>query len=244
MTILANELMNHEYRKIEMPLEDIFPKLHKVSREDIKENFSKLKTNNPHETIFNVATELWDHYYSSILECDGFYDKKYSQFSGRCHQCTPVLGLVLNCLGFNVSYLECFRIKEHFSKTGKIEKVSPEEEPNPEMKAEFCSINRIPYCCLEVNIEGKNYYMTGKHLRPNKSGEKIEALLTPECYIPFEGTFHHQLNNSKSGIYLQTVIPDKNPDSINFSERIVWKKQTFNDKNPELFATFLRMHLI
>ena len=58
MTILANELMNHEYRKIEMPLEDIFPKLHKVSREDIKENFSKLKTNNPHETIFNVATEL------------------------------------------------------------------------------------------------------------------------------------------------------------------------------------------
>lgn len=227
MTSLNEELMNFDYHEINLDLKDIFPKINVA---EIKQEFYHLKDDNPHQTILNVAKELWTNGYDSILKKYGFWDEKYQKFSGHCHQCTPVLGIVLKSLGFQVSYLECFRIRDDFLETGKIEKVSPEEEPNPERKDEFCGIGRIPYCCLEVDIEGKKFYLTGKHIKPI-NGE-IKALLTPVCYRDFTGVFPHQSDKNKSGIYLKTFN----------SDRIIWMKQTEKDPQPELFITYLKLN--
>jgi len=236
---LKNELMNLEYREVEINLKDIFPNL---DLEKIKDKFGSLINKNPHETVFNVCKDLWNGGYDSVLREHEFFDKAYSNFTGHCHQCTPILGLVLKALGFEeVSYLECFRIYESFLRNGIIEQFPPEEEPNPDNLKEFCSIKRIPYCCLEVFIDGKPYYVTGKHIKPHK--DNAFALLTSSCYIDFIGVFKHQENNSKSGIYLKNVIPPNNPCNIDFTRRIVWMKQTVRDPGPEYFATFLRMKL-
>ncbi|MBI2583233.1 MAG: hypothetical protein HYW25_01075 [Candidatus Aenigmarchaeota archaeon] len=236
---LKEELMNFEYREIILPLQEIFPQ---INIEKIKRQFLPLKYYNPYKTIFAVACELWNGGYQSIFTSSGFYDTKFEVFSGHCHQCTPALGLVLKALGFErVSYLECFRVREHFPKTGIIEQVPPTEEPNQEVREEFCSIGRIPYCCLEVVIDGQPHYLTGKHFKSQSSG--AIALLTPVCYRDFVGVFRHQDDPSKSGIYLKPIVPENNPDEIDFSRRIVWMKQTAKDPAPEYFATFLRMHL-
>ena len=234
------EFRNFSYREIKVNLEQIFPNL---NRKAIEKQFSKFKSQNQHETILNVTTELWNKEYENILDEQGFHDQEYSVFSGHCHQCTPALGLALKSLNFKVSYLECFRIREHFPQTGLIEQVPPEEESNLETIDEFCSIGRIPYCCLEVIINNKSYYLTGKHLKSIEG--KPQALLEPICYSSSDNSiFMHQKDSKKSGIYLETVIPEKNPDNINFSRRIVWMKQTFKDPSPEYFATFLRMELL
>ncbi len=232
MVNLAQELLNFSYRELSVSLQDIFPKL---NLDAVRSQFNHLKGKDPHRTVYNVSRELWNGGYASILENYGFWDEKYSTFSGHCHQCTPVLGLVLKTLGFDVSFLECFRIRESFLQTGVIEQVPPSEEPNPDVREEFCGINRIPYCCLEVLIDGQPYYLTGKHLKP--SGDGAVALLTPVCYRDFVGVFHHPSDYSKSGIYLGPV--SKEGDG-----RVVWLKQTEKDVVPELFATFLRMKLV
>ena len=59
-------------------------------------------------------------------------------------------------------------------------KVPPQEEPNPAMREEFCGIDRIPYCTLEVMINGQPHYVSGKHFKL-KDGEP-EVGLTAECY--------------------------------------------------------------
>jgi len=228
---LKHELLNFSYRKVEIPFNVIFPK---VNPGMVRKKFIHLVQADPHKTIYSVARELWKNGYNSILSEFGFYDSKYSQFSGHCHQCTPALGLVLHALGFSVSYLECFRIREHFTSTSIIEQIPPTEELNAAVRDEFCSIKRIPYCCLEVMIDGKPYYLTGKHLKPKDDG--AVALLTPKCYRDFVGVFKHQNDFSKSGIYLKADISNDG--------RIIWMKQTYNDKEPELFAEFLRMNLI
>lgn len=227
--MLSEEFLDFAHRKIDVPVKQLFPNL---NLEKIRQQFWRFNVKNFHQTVYAVARELWNGHYGAILSEHGFWDSTYAKFSGHCHQCTPVLGLVLHALGFDVSYLECFRIREHFLQTGRIEQVPPSEEPNPAMKEEFCSIKRIPYCCLEVMIDGQPYYMTSKHLKPQ--GECAVALLTPVCYRDFVGVFHHQDNPSKSGIYLQPI--SRNP--------VVWMKQTAKDPSPELFATFLRIKLI
>lgn len=238
-TIFA-ELKDHSFRETSIPVEKLFPTLNKVA---VYRATHAWKHTNPHETVFNTAREMWNGGYEKILNENGFWDTKYSSFSGHCHQCTPELGLVLRSLGFeNVSYLECYRIREHFPETGKIEMVPPQEEPNPIMKEEFCGIGRIPYCCLEVEIDGEKFYLTGKHLKPE--GEKTNALLSPVCYHSMIGVFAHPQDETKSGIYLQPVTPKQNPENIDFAKRIVWKKQTSRDPEPEYFATYLRMKLI
>lgn len=238
MPNLSREFMDFDYREIDVPLKSIFPKL---DFDGVAEKLARLKKDDPHETVFGIARALWNGRYSDLMEENGFWDENYNSFSGHCHQCTPVLGLALKALGFKVAYLECFRIREHFLETGRIEKVPPTEEPNPDMKNEFCRIDRIPYCCLEVEIEGEKFYLTGKHLRPK--GYSADALLRPACYIDLVGVFHHPDDASRSGIYLKRVKPKKNPDGIDFDKRVVWMKQTERDPAPELFATFLRMNL-
>ena len=51
---LNNEKLNLEYREVQVNLKDIFPNL---NFENIKKEFMKLKKDNPHETVFNVAKE-------------------------------------------------------------------------------------------------------------------------------------------------------------------------------------------
>jgi len=232
MANLIKELKNHSYRKLDVNLKDIFPRL-KI--ENIQNLFSGLPTSNLHQTILYVTTYMHNYSYSSILSKYGFHDQEHPKFSGHCHQITPALGLILKILDFDVSYLECYRIREHFPDTGIIEKVPPQEEPNPEVKEEFCRIDRIPYCCLEVLIDKKPYYISGKHIK--EIGHKTLALLKPDCYIPFTGVFPHQDDPTKSGIYLRTFNVKRNPNQI------VWTKQTSKDHSPEFFATFLRMKL-
>lgn len=240
MHTFENEFREFRYREINTPLAQLFPRL---NTQKIGQILGHLKSENPHQTIFNVARELWNGGYDQILKDNGFWDTKYSTFSGHCHQCTPVLGLALRVLGFaDVSYLECYRIREHFLQTGMIEQVPPQEEPNPEMKEEFCGIGRIPYCCLEVRVGNELFYLTGKHLRPD--GEKTESLLSTVCYRSMTGVFAHPDDPTKSGIYLHKIIPTVNPSGIDFTRRIVWMKQTKRDPAPEYFATFLRMKLV
>lgn len=236
---VSKELLNHSYRVEHIMFEDLFPY---VERDTIMIELASLKKADPHETILNIACEMWNGKYNDLLGKYGFFDKHDPTFTGHCHQCTPALALVLFCLGFiDVAYLECYRIREHFPETGKIEKVPPEEEPNPEMVKEFCNIGRIPYCCLEVKVNGVPYYISAKHIK--KQDGTPTALLTEECYADFSGVMKHQKDQSKSGIYLKNVIPKNNPENINFNERIVWMKQTFKDPQPEYFATFLRMEI-
>jgi hypothetical protein len=188
------DLTNFKYREEKVKPQEIFPQF---SLSVLQQKFPKKNLKNPHEVIFQTALSLWGGGYDFILDNFGFYDKKYSKFSGHCHQITPALGLVLLYFGFEVAYLECARVDP---KTGEM--ISPEEEKS-DMKEEFCSIGRIPYCCLEVNIKGEKFYLTGKHL--SLQGGVAQSLLTPNCYREMIGVFPHQFNNKKSGIYLKQV---------------------------------------
>lgn len=236
---VKSELLNLSYREKVCELEVLFPK---IKRDEIKKQYAQFVANDPHTTILAIALDLWNGKYEEFLNKYGFWDSSYANFSGHCHQCTPILGAVFRVLGFEVSYLECMRIKEHFSQTGLIEQVPPTEEPNMQVREEFCSIKRIPYCCLEITVDTKKFYVTGKHIK-NIDGTP-HALLTPICYEAFVGVVAHQSDKKKSGIYLQAVLPKNNPTQIDFTRQVVWMKQTLKDPQPELFATFLRMKLV
>ena len=242
---VSTEKLDFRVREIDVQFEQLFPRL---DRKAVFERFKHLKSTNPHETIFNVVKELWkgerneDTGYAWVLDHQGFHSKGYEKFTGHCHQTTPSLGLVLKVLGFDqVAYLECYRIRENFPKTGIVEMVPPEKEENNKARKEFIEIGRIPYCTLEVKVDGKPFYVASKHIKAADGSAK--ALLAYPCYIPFVGVFKHQDNPKKSGIYVDTVIPEKNPSERNFSKYVVWKKQTGRDPSPELFATYLRMNL-
>ncbi len=232
--------MRFDFREIIVSLKDIFPKL---DIKDIKEEFYFDEEAGAHQKIFDITRTLWDGGYKLIFDMYGFYNDKYNSFTGHCHQVTPALGAVLKANGFDdVSYLECYRIRNHFQKTGIVEMVPPAEEIDSGVRDEFCRIKRIPYCCLEVIIDGEPYHLSGKHIKPTENGAK--ALLSPVCYRDFAGVFAHQDDDTKSGIYLRTVKPLRNPGEIDFSKHIVWMKQTKKDTAPELFATYLRMKLV
>lgn len=238
MVDLSRELFNFNYREIDVQLQEIFPKLDLSA---VSNTYGYLKESDPHATIYAVARALWNHGYRTFLQEYGFWDVNYQEFSGHAHQCIPVMGAVLKSLGFEVSFLECQRIRNHFLTTGIIEPVPVQEEQGPG-KQEFLKLKRIPYSCLEVIIKGVPYYISPKHLKP--VGDVSMALLTPECYHSFLGVFRHQDDASKSGIYLQQIIPKNNLAKANFNRRIVWMKQTLDDEHSELFCTFLRMRLM
>lgn len=216
------DLKNFEYRKEKVNIKEIFPKF---DLGKLKSEFKYDLNGDPHQVVFDITLDLWNGGYDYILDNFGFYDKKYSKFSGHCHQITPALGAVLKALGFKVAYLEAYRL-DPFTE----EKMDPEMEES-DMKEEFCGIGRIPYCCLEVEVEGEKFYLSGKHIK-REDGE-IKALLTPTCYRDFEGVIAHQSDNSKSAIYLETVV----------KEPFVWRKQTAFDKEVEFFKTYAYMEL-
>ena len=237
---ISEEKLDLSQRTLEVPWSDIFPKL---NQRQILERFSTLKERftEPHELLFEVAKDLALGGYDWVLSTQGFYEKGNEQYSGHCHQSTPVLGLVLDTLGFrNVVYLECYRIRNDFSQTGISEKVPPEEEQST-LRNEFITLRRIPYCVLEVAINGKRL-ISGKHLKA--VADEASALLTPTCYENFIGVFPHQSDNTRSGIYLETVNPISNPKGQDRGKYPVWKKQALGkDPLPELFATYLRMEM-
>ncbi len=234
------DFMDFSYRKEEVSLTDLFPR---IDMEKARRRFAPLRDKDAHQTVYTAAVSLWDEGgYDYILEKFGFHDVKNPVFSGHCHQCTPALGLVLKMLEFEqVAYLECYRIDAEKFCEGLVEKVSPVLEQNPAMKEEFCNIGRIPYCCLEAQIGEELFYISGKHIKPVHD-ESI-SLLQPHCYRDFVGVSRHQDAPERSGIYLQPVLPAKNPQGINFYEQIVWKKQTLHEKEAELFCTYVRMEL-
>lgn len=215
-------LNNFKYRKEKVKAKEIF---HKFNLEKLKSEFKYEVNGDPHQAILNITLDLWNGGYDFILDNFGFHDKKYSSFSGHCHQITPALGVVLATLGFKVAYLEAYRL-DPFSE----EMMDPKEEQS-DMKEEFCSIGRIPYCCLEVEIEGEKFYISGKHIK-REDGE-IKALLTATCYRDFIGVFAHPKDLDKSGIYLETVV----------KEPFTWRKQTAYDKEVEFFKTFAYMQI-
>ncbi len=244
MLDLAQELLDFRQREITVKLEDLFPR---IDRNKILEQYKSFNTT-PDETVYRVAVELANSGYAHFLEQFGFWQKECEAFECHCHQCTPVLGAILRVLGFDVSYLECYRVREQVAETGKLEQVPPDQEPDPVMKHDFCAIKRIPYCCLEVMIDGQPQYVTAKHIKAQ--GTVVTAALTAQCYARSEASsvFCHQNDATKSGVYLQPVVPAQNPGVVDFAKFVVWRKQTFKDfartSVPECFATFLRMKLV
>ncbi len=235
---IEQEKLNLQRRELNVRFEDIFSRL---KREEVSQKFAPLKRAHPHTTVFEVARSLAQGGYDEILNKYGFYSKKCPSFEGRCHQSTPALGLVLNALGFKVAYLEGYRIKSVFEKSGILEQVPPSYEENDETREEFCAIGRIPYCALEVIVEGEPFLISSKHVKAKN--DSAEALLSPVCYRDFIGVFSHQADKNKSGMYLDPVVPPANPANIDFLKYPVWKKQAQKDERPELFATYLRMNL-
>jgi hypothetical protein len=233
---LKEELKNFSYREMQISPAELFPH---VDLEQLKREFQHFVRNDPHATIFTIAKELWHGGYDRIMKECGFWDEKCEKFDGACHQCTPVLGLVLHSLGFQVAYLECMRIHEEpYFNLGHVERVDPLMVNERE---EFIELGRVPYCILEVTIDDVPYYLTGKHLKPE--GDHAVALLKPVCYRPFVGVFHHQDDPSRSGIYIKNILPEMHITTV-LARRVVWMKQTYKDPAPELFATFLRMDFV
>ncbi|MDO8538200.1 MAG: hypothetical protein Q7S21_04915 [archaeon] len=223
-------LLDLKIREEKLEAWEIFPAF------DLKEArtmYGRLDEENPHETILNIALNLWKHDgYEAFLKSFGFHDLRAKEFSGHCHQITPILGIILKINGFkNVKYLESYRIDSAKFKEGTIEKMSPALEANEANKQAFIDLGRIPYCCLEVKVGKETFYVSGKHIK--KIDDKPQALLRPECYANFTGVFHHQNDESKSGIYLKKY--QNNPT--------VWSKQTFKDSELEYFAVFAEMEL-
>lgn len=237
---LQHELFNLNYREVIVSPKDFFPKL---NLERVKARFLHLRKADPHQTIYAVCRALSEGGYSLLMDEQGFWHPDYQKYSNHSHQCCSILALVLYSLGFEVSYLEGFRIRDYVLRTGIIEQVPPSEEENPKNKPEFEKIKRIPYSCVEVIVRGLPYYISPKHAQIDLGTNSLQALLKPECYSEFIGTFRHQNDGTKSGIYLKAIKPENNLQKHNFTKRIVWMKQTFKDDFPEFFATFSRMKL-
>lgn len=218
-------LLDFSYRKESVNAKEIFPNL---DVRDLKEKFGGDPHDDPHKELLDTALNLWDSGYDYIIKNYGFHDQ-YKTFTSHCHQITPALGLILKLRGFEKAhYLECYRVQK--TDTG-FKKVDPSEESNSEARDEFISIQRIPYCCLQVEINREKFYLTGKHIK-RIDGEP-KAFLSPVCYREMTGVFAHQDNPTKSGIYLETVKP----------EPLIWMKQTTKDPEPEYFQCYLDMAL-
>lgn len=216
--------MDFRYRKEAVPFRDIFPKLVVA---DVLERYQHfVESADPHERIALAACALWDGGYDEILARYGFHDQ-HQIFTGHCHQVTPALALVLKAMGFaHVAYLEARRVDRVTRQA-----IDPRYELDPDVRDEFCAIGRIPYCCLEVEIDGHMLYLSPKHLRAVNG--RPTALLTPECYRKMIGAVAHQDDAAKSGVYLAIVQNDP----------VTWKKQTYKDAVPEYFQTFAHMVL-
>ncbi|GEM_PF-2173504 len=255
---INKEKLDLTRRTIELSFENIF---HKLNQKKVAETlYFYQNEEDSHYRLALIARSLdrsQGSGYNSMIKTHGFYSGD-QEFTNHCHQSTPILALNLKLVGKfdQLAYLECYRIKDHFSETGICEKVLPQEETDLKLRDEFITLGRIPYCNLEVTIQGQKFYVSAKHVKINEEGEddlKVPlgsptlAALTPECYRSVVGVKYpaiHQSDPSKSAIYLATVTPKENPSGIDFSKYPVWKKQVpGKDPKPEYFATYLRMEL-
>lgn len=235
---LQEKLRDFEYEEETLDLKEIFPDLNKT---DLNKRYHYRGVYRlPHVLLEDLTLKLWEpNGYQEIIRRYGFHDQ-YKKFEGHCHQITPALGMVLKATGFaHVAYLEGFRVDP-----GTGEKVPPEEEKS-EMREEFCGIGRIPYCCLEVGINGEIFYLSGKHLK--QSGDHPVALLTPDCYrnvVP--GSIPHQANRKKSVIYLALVADFP---GVEEGKPFVWMKQKLDlttnkpAESKEYFRTYKKFIL-
>lgn len=237
---LKNELFNLSYREVSISLKDIFPRL---NLERVKARFTHLKKADPHQTIYAVCRALSEGGYSLLLDEQGFYNSEYEKYSNYSFQCSAILVLVLYALGFEVSYLEAFRIRDYVRRNGIIEQVSPNEENNLKNLPVSQKIRRIPSSCVEVIIKGIPFLISPKYAQFNLETNGLQAALIPECYREFIGCFRHQNDANKSGVYLKQIIPETNLQKHNFNKRATWLKQTFKDETPEYYTTFLRMKI-
>ena len=238
---ISKEKLNLKQRTINIDLKDLFPNLD-INKLNL--NINK-EEKNEHKKVLEIARELANNNqgYISTLKNHGFYSED-KEYQNHCQQSTCALALNLKLLGDldKIAYLECYRIKEHFPETGIIEQVDAKEEPDPNMRNEFIEIGRIPYCCLEITINNKKYYISGKHLKVINN--EVVSALSPQCYEDFKEGFQHQQDKNKSGIYLKIIKPKNNPQNIDFNTYPVWTKQVpGKDLNPEYFSTYLRMEL-
>mgnify|MGYP001601084699 FL=1 len=220
------DLRNFEYRREKVDVKEVFPNFKKQDFIEFIERHFPPKNVSKNTRILQVAMGMKNGGYEYFLKNYGFWDDKYSAFSGHCHQITPILALVLSSLDFHASYLECRRVDPDTLKP-----IPPENE-NSEMKDEFCRLGRIPYCCLEVTVYGEVRYISGKHIDWINSEPK--SLLTPECHRDATDLIRHQKEPTKSGMYLKVIQ----------KEPFIWRKQVINkDSEPEFFMTFAHMKL-
>ncbi len=231
------DLADFTPREVDIIPQDVFPNFNQkelldssfVPQNDRVKKLLHGKSEDLHQLILDTALAMWDGGYDFMINKFGFYQPgEYQKFKGHCHQITPALGVVLKSLGFSrVVYLECFRVDP---KTG--EKIDPKEEPDPQMRDEFCGIGRIPYCCLGVEVGGEMFYLTGKHIKPGDNGQP-KVILTPDCYRDFVGVLRHPKDSSKSGIYLKVVK----------EEPFTWQKQVDGkDGSSEFFQAYVKMN--
>lgn len=233
------ELLDFNYREETIPIVDVFPRFNNADfRQRTRGGNYDHRHASPHRIILDLSADMWKGGYEYFLDEYGFYDAKYLKFSGHCHQMSPIMAVALTQLGFeNVSYLECFRVDPE---TG--EKVDPKEEQS-EMRDEFCDINRIPYCGVSVDIDGQSFFFSPKHVKP--VGHTAMSLLAPACHREKVGVLPHQLDRTKSGIYLAQVI-DK--PWVENGSPFVWTKQKVNVTTgqplepAELFCGYYKIH--
>lgn len=220
------DLRNFEYRREKVDVKEVFPNFKKQDFNRFLERCFPQRNISKSTRILEVTLGMKNGGYEYFLKNYGFWDEKYPIFSGHCHQITPILALVLSGLDFHASYLECLRVDPETLKP-----IPPENE-NSDMKDEFCRLERIPYCCLEVNVYDEIRYISGKHI--DWINGRFISLLTPQCHRDVIGLIRHQADSTKSGMYLKIVQ----------KEPFIWCKQVCGkDHEPEFFMTFAHMKL-
>lgn len=204
-----------------------------------------------HEIILHTMRELAEGGYARMLELFGFHDQ-YTVFGGHCHQMTPALGALLLLRGIPTHYLECARVDPG----DKTKKIDPRTEEDPGKREEFCRIDRIPYCALEIETRCLDtYYLSPKHVRFDEKGTAT-PLLDAGCYKKFQYAFVEETRKAKSilphvddsdhsGLYLAHYpFPgeEKRPQND-----FAWRKRArgAQPEDPfEVFFAFCRMEII
>src|SRR3989344_653998 len=120
--------MNLERREINVRPEDLFPNydFHWVVQE-----FGHCGNGDEDKTVFETARDLASRGYRKVFDKFGFWEKDKKGLAGHCHQFTPALGIVLGAMGYDVTYLEGYRIDDEHLVEGNLVRVDPHVEQGP-----------------------------------------------------------------------------------------------------------------
>lgn len=235
---------DNTYMERELPLRRYFPR---YTQSAFLAAFGKGRTvreRNPHERLLVTAQELAEGGYERLLAEFGFHDK-YKTFSGHCHQMTPALGAVLLARGFRKTYhLECARMDND-----TWEFIHPRHEEDPGKRPEFCRIGYIPYCALEVWINGKPYFLSPKHLGFERGEPAPRLAATSYKRLGKGEVVGHPDDASQSGIYFPKLhgnVWAAVPFPMKHSFRWVKEPRPSEGKveEKETFVAFRRIQLI